>query len=400
MVACVSAYDFDGVVTQPFTDAIAEAERLVTTAPHIESESDLLEGLDYLAGSIAASVHLVFNFSAEHPMLLSGTGPFTKMGLDNPDFLYFATQVDGRHDYVLSGTRGSTVDLNFQLLDSDYTDTEVPGSVTAFDDRDLVIAEDGSYRVSIGATPIADCHKHIPVAARPAQLIVREAYNDWSERRGTVVISRADTIGSGAVPLTKDFIAGRYMGAGLHLVNRVKTWLQFPQWFYMNNPANVFEPPRITPGGLATQFSSVGYFELEPHQALVVTVPKSEAPYQGFQVGSMWYVSLDYTNHQTSLNAEQSHVDPDGMIRLVISDQNPGVSNWIETVGHRRGFLKFRWQRTDRPILDEDGPRAEVVDLDRLPATLPFYADGAISAQQWRNRIAARQTAVATRMLG
>lgn len=400
MVACVSAYDFDGVVTQPFTDAIAEAERLVTTAPHIESESDLLEGLDYLAGSIAASVHLVFNFSAEHPMLLSGTGPFTKMGLDNPDFLYFATQVDGRHDYVLSGTRGSTVDLNFQLLDSDYTDTEVPGSVTAFDDRDLVIAEDGSYRVSIGATPIADCHKHIPIAARPAQLIVREAYNDWSERRGTVVISRADTIGSGAVPLTKDFIAGRYMGAGLHLVNRVKTWLQFPQWFYMNNPANVFEPPRITPGGLATQFSSVGYFELEPHQALVVTVPKSEAPYQGFQVGSMWYVSLDYANHQTSLNAEQSHVDPDGMIRLVISDQNPGVSNWIETVGHRRGFLKFRWQRTDRPILDEDGPRAEVVDFDRLPATLPFYADGAISEQQWRNRIAARQTAVAARMLG
>ena len=400
MVACVSAYDFDGVVTQPFTDAIAEAERLVTTAPHIESESDLLEGLDYLAGSIAASVHLVFNFSAEHPMLLSGTGPFTKMGLDNPDFLYFATQVDGRHDYVLSGTRGSTVDLNFQLLDSDYTDTEVPGSVTAFDDRDLVIAEDGSYRVSIGATPITDCHKHIPIAARPAQLIVREAYNDWFERRGTVVISRADTIGSGAVPLTKDFIAGRYMGAGLHLVNRVKTWLQFPQWFYMNNPANVFEPPRITPGGLATQFSSVGYFELEPHQALVVTVPKSEAPYQGFQVGSMWYVSLDYTNHQTSLNAGQSHVDPDGMIRLVISDQNPGVSNWIETVGHRRGFLKFRWQRTDRPILDEDGPRAEVVDLDRLPATLPFYADGAISEQQWRNRIAARQTAVAARMLG
>lgn len=396
----MSINDFDGVVTRPFTDAIAEAEQLVTTAPHIESESDLLEGLEYLAGSIAASLHLVFNFSADHPVLLSGTGPFTKMGLDNPDFLYFATQIDGRHDYVLSGTRGSTVDLNFQLLDSDYTDTGVPGSVTAFDDRDLVIADDGGYRVSIGATPMADCHKHIPIAARPAQLIVREAYNDWSERRGTVVISRVDTIGSGALPLTKDFIAGRYVGAGMHLVNRVKTWLQFPQWFYMNNPANVFEPPRITPGGLATQFSSVGHFELEPHQALVVTVPKSDAPYQGFQVGSMWYVSLDYANHQTSLNAQQSHVDPDGMIRLVISDQNPGIANWIETVGHRRGFLKFRWQRTDRPVLDEDGPRAEVVDFDRLPGTLPFYADSAVSAQQWHTRIAARQSAVAARMLG
>lgn len=144
----------DDAVTQPFTDAIAEAEKLVASAPHIESEADLLEGLEYLAGSIAASLHLVYNFSTEHPVLLSGTGPFTKMGLDNPDFLYFATQIDGHHDYVLSGTRGSTVDLNFQLLDSAYTDRDVPESVTAFDDRNLAIHEDGSYRVSIGAAPV------------------------------------------------------------------------------------------------------------------------------------------------------------------------------------------------------------------------------------------------------
>ncbi|WP_236740130.1 hypothetical protein, partial [Mycobacteroides abscessus] len=338
-------------MTQPFTDAIAEAEKLVASAPHIESEADLLEGLEYLAGSIAASLHLVYNFSTEHPVLLSGTGPFTKMGLDNPDFLYFATQIDGHHDYVLSGTRGSTVDLNFQLLDSAYTDRDVPESVMAFDDRNLAIHEDGSYRVSIGAAPVTGCDTHIPIAPRPAQLIVREAYNDWTENRGTVAISRADTLGIGAAPLTKEFVLGRYIGAGHHLINRVKTWLQFPQWFYMNNPPNVFEPPRITPGGLSSQFSSVGYFELEPGQALIVTVPKSDAPYQGFQLGSMWYVSLDYINHQTSLNSHQSHVDPDGKIRLVISDQNPGVVNWIETVGHRRGFLKFRWQRTNRPMV-------------------------------------------------
>jgi hypothetical protein len=33
------------VYSQPFTDAIAEAEKLVAAAPHIESEADLLEGL-------------------------------------------------------------------------------------------------------------------------------------------------------------------------------------------------------------------------------------------------------------------------------------------------------------------------------------------------------------------
>ncbi|MHA3019219.1 hypothetical protein ACXPWS_02985 [Mycobacterium sp. BMJ-28] len=387
-------------MTRPFAEAIAEAESLIASAPHIESEADLLEGLQYLAGGIAASVHLVFNFSEDHPTLLSGTGPFTKMGLDNPDFLYFATQLDGRHTYLLSGIRGSTVDLNFQLLDGSYSDSSLPADLTAFDDRALPITEDGTYRVSIGAEPIAGCEVHFAMRPGPAQLIVREAYNDWTERRGTVAVNRVDTLGRGAPTLTEDFIASRYTGAGMHLINRIKTWLQFPQWFYLNNPPNVFEPPRVTPGGLTTQFSAVGYFELEPHQALVVTVPLSDAPYQGFQLGSMWYISLDYINHQTSLNAHQSNVDPDGNIRLVISEHNPGVANWIETVGHRRGFMKFRWQRTDRDIVRTDGPRAEVVDFDRLPGALPFFEDNTVTTAQWEARIAARQLAVATRMLG
>lgn len=36
--------------------------------------------------------------------------------------------------------------------------------------------------------------------------------------------------------------------------------------------------PRLTPGGLATQYSSAGHFELRPGQALVITVPVSDAP--------------------------------------------------------------------------------------------------------------------------
>ena len=71
--------------SQPLIDAIAEAEKLVAAAPFIESEADLLEGLQYLAGCIAACTHVAFDYDRDHPFLHSGTGPFTKMGLDNPD---------------------------------------------------------------------------------------------------------------------------------------------------------------------------------------------------------------------------------------------------------------------------------------------------------------------------
>ncbi|BBY02912.1 hypothetical protein [Mycobacterium seoulense] len=373
--------------SDPLTHAIAEAEKLVADAPFIETEADLLEGLQYLAGCVSACIHLAFDYDRDHPFLQSGTGPFTKMGLDNPDTLYFGTRVHANHDYVVTGRRGTTTDLSFQLLGGEYTDDNVPASQAAFDDRELEIAADGSFEWRVRPTS-------------PGQLVIREVYGDWAAQRGTLAISRLDTAGTAPPPLTRETIEKRYATAGKQLVNRVKTWLQFPQWFYLDLPVNTMVAPRLTPGGLATQYSSVGHYDLRPDQALVITVPVSDAPYLGFQLGSLWYISLDYINHQTSLNNTQAQADPDGKVRIVVADQNPGVTNWVETVGHRRGFLQFRWQRVSRQLTEADGPSVELVDFDAVPARLPFFEHNKISDEEWRARIALRQQQIAARMLG
>ncbi len=377
----------DAISSRAFTDAIAEAERLVREAPHIETEADLLEGLQYLAWGITACTHLAFDFDRDHPFLQSGTGPFTKIGLDNPDTLYFGTRVHTGCDYVVTGQRGTTTDLSFQLLGGEYTAENVPNSETAFDDRRLDVAADGSFQWRF--TPKTN-----------AQLVIREVYNDWSARRGTVAIARTDTAGTAPPPLTADLIEKRWATAGKQLVQRIKTWLQFPQWFYMNIPVNTMVAPRLTPGGLATQYSSAGHFELTPEQALVITLPVTDAPYIGFQLGSLWYISLDYINHQTSLNGTQAQADPDGKIRIVVSEGDPGITNWVETVGHRKGFLQFRWQRVSRELTPADGPTVELVDLASVPDRLPYYGDNTISAEQWRERIALRQIQIQNRMVG
>ncbi len=372
---------------QPLRDAIAEAEDLVRAAPHIDNEADLLEGLQYLAGCIAACTHLAFDYDRDHPFLQSGTGPFTKMGLDNPDTLYFGTRVGAGHEYVVTGVRGTTTDLSFQLLGGEYTEAQVPDSETAFDDRRLDIASDGSFEWRF--TPKTN-----------AQLVIREVYNDWSAIRGTVAISRTDTAGTAPPPLSAELIAKRYATAGRQLVQRVKTWLQFPQWFYLNIPVNTMVAPRLTPGGLAMQYSSAGHFDLTAEQALVITLPVTDAPYLGFQLGSMWYISLDYINHQTSLNGSQAQADPDGKIRIVVSDTDPGITNWVETLGHRRGFLQFRWQRVSRELTEADGPTVELVDVADVPSRLPYYSDNRIAPEAWRARIALRQRQIQNRMVG
>lgn len=368
----------------PLTHAIAEAEELVAAAPHIESEADLLEGLQYLAGCIAACTHLAFDYDRDHPFLQSGTGPFTKMGLDNPDTLYFGTRVHANHDYVVTGRRGTTTDLSFQLLGGEYTDDNVPVSQAAFDDRELQIAPDGSFEWRFRPTD-------------PGQLVIREVYGDWAAQ---LAISRLDTAGTAPPPLSRETIEKRFATAGKQLVNRVKTWLQFPQWFYFNIPVNTMVAPRLTPGGLATQYSSVGHYELRPDQALVITIPVTDAPYLGFQLGSLWYISLDYINHQTSLNNTQAQADPDGKVRIVVADQNPGVTNWVETLGHRKGILQFRWQRVSRQLTDADGPTVELVDIDAVPAALPYFEHNKISEDDWRARIALRHQQIQARMLG
>jgi hypothetical protein len=186
--------------------------------------------------------------------------------------------------------------------------------------------------------------------------------------------------------------------AGKILVSRLHTFLAFAERFYLGLPVNTLTPPRPTPGGLSTQYSSVGHYDLDDDQAMVVTVPASDAPYQGIQLGSMWYVSLDYVNHQTSLTAHQARTDPDGRIRYVISERDPGVANWLERTGHRRGYVQLRWQRLSRALTAEDGPRVDLVAVDDLAKQLPYHEP--LPAGAWRDRIAARQAATADRMLG
>jgi len=390
-------------VTQSFADAVLEAEKIITGAPHVQTEQDLAEGYDYLAGSIRSSLQLAWAYQRDFPYFVASTGPYTKLGLDNPDTLYFHAYLRDDAEYVVTGRRGTTADLSFQVLNGDYSPVEVPDSLSAFDDREIEIAGDGTFELRFGPARADPGPGYVTLGPGSAMLLVREVYSDWdTERRGTISIYRADRRGSAPPPVTDPSAAAkRYRVAGKILLSRLRTFLAFPEWFYLKLPVNTMTPPRPTPGGLASQFSSAGHYDLGDDEAMIVTVPaagRAVAPYQGIQLGSMWYVSLDYINHQTSLTADQARTDPDGQMRFVISERDPGVVNWLERTGHRRGYVQIRWQRLTRDLGPEDGPQVEVVGFGDLARALPYHEQARITSPQYARRIAARQAAVASRM--
>jgi hypothetical protein len=374
-------------LTRPFREAIERAEQLIRGAPLIRSQADLEEGLDYLAGRIRASLQLAFDHDLNRPLFINSTHQFSRQGLDNPDAVYFHCYLAEDASYVVRGRRGSTADLSFQVMADGYSADGTPASLQAFDDRELDVAADGSFEFTFGPLPGAKT------------LIVREVFNDWdTEERGTLWIERRDRVGVPAPPKPMSRLARQYDVAGRLLTGSIETWFAFPHFFMWTEPVNTLTVPASTPGGLTSQFSSIGHYELADDEAMVVSVPTCEdCAYQAIQIGSDWYASTDYETHQTSLTKAQAVSDPDGVMRFVISQQDPGLANWLETLGHRTGPIMLRWQRLIRQLTAADGPTVEVVPFDELPKVLPFHSP--LTPEEYAVRIAARQRSVARRML-
>ncbi|RNL77696.1 hypothetical protein EFL95_16960 [Nocardioides marmorisolisilvae] len=379
-------------MTKVFSDAVAEAEGLIANPPFEISEQERAEGYDYLAGSIRSSLQMAFDYDLVHPVLINPTHQYARQGLDNPDAIYFNAYLDEGATYEVSGVRGTTTDLSFQVMDGNYSADGSPTSLAAFDDRELDVAADGSFSWKFG--PEMGLKKG-------ATLIVREVYNDWTtEERGTLRIQRLDTAGTPREPFAMDKVAKRYGVAAKMLIGKIKTWFSFPEWFTYKEPVNTLTVPKSTPGGLASQFSSLGHYDLTEDEALVVTVPVSDvAPYQAIQIGSKWYVSTDYEHYQSSLTGAQSQADPDGFFRYVISTRNPEIANWLDTTGHDKGVIMLRWQRVARDLTEQDGPSVELVAFDEVAKHLPYYEDNRVTPEQYAARIADRQVGIARRMI-
>ena len=378
-------------LTKVLSDAIAEAEELVANAPFIKTEADRLEGYDYLAGRIRMALQTAFDYDLEQPLFVNPTHQFSRQGLDNPDAVYLNAYLREGVEYVVRGRRGTSADLSFQVMGGAYTADSAATSLMALDDRELAIADDGTFEFRYVAEPGAKT------------MIVREVFNDWDhEERGTLTIERPDTLGRPRRPLTHELLAKKYDVAARSLVGSIQTWFAFPQFFQYKEPVNTLTVPKTTPGGLSSQFSSIGHYELAEDEAMIVSVPRCEdCSYQAIQIGSDWYASTDYETHQTSLTKAQAFSDDDGVMRFVISERPPlggaPIANWLETTGHRTGPIMLRWQRLERDLTEADGPSVQVVPVADVPGLLPQLTP--LTDEEYAARIIARQRAVARRMI-
>jgi hypothetical protein len=146
-------------------------------------------------------------------------------------------------------------------------------------------------------------------------------------------------------------------------------------------------------GAAAENVTVWGSWELGDDEALVIEVTPPESLYWSVSLGNYWWETIDYANHQSSLNGHQAVIDDDGAFRAVVAHRDPGVANWLDTAGHGCGPAIFRWVRSAGapPV-----PDTRVVRLDELDRFLPATAARVDPAAR-QQVIASRRAAVRRR---
>ena len=81
--------------------------------------------------------------------------------------------------------------------------------------------------------------------------------------------------------------------------------------------------------------------------------------------------SLEWVHRQSSLNGFTARLDGDGKFRAVIASQDPGVPNWLDTVGRKTGMIYGRWTNSTSDVAPTV-TKVKVTDVrGHLPAATP-----------------------------
>lgn len=438
---------------QDARDAIDQPELM----PPPATERNLAEGYRYLMGYVHSAVERAFHSDPQRPHFRNALSVITRSTIDNPDAIYFYTAIDGRQSYRLRGKTGDTRHWRGEspaagghkaphYVIFETTSGELPGDTGSLmelrpglkaqtgrlDSSRIEVNDDGSFEILLAPErPTGYSGNFIPTLKlvtrsqptdatgspeRYANYISgRQLFNDWEHEEAIhFEIYQEGAEGSHAPPYCADKAAQELRQFGGIVRNQMHFWNAF--WTILMGtygaregsipgvafPRNSFNTVNAasgaTGGGQSTNLYAGGVFELEPDEALVIENRIRLKPqYIGFQVGNLWGESIEYANQIGSLNGHQMTADADGVLRIVLAHRDPGVPNWVDTTGHREGFMSPRWTYSETPE-PKDWPviTATKVPFSEIRQHLPA-ATATVSPEERRAQIRIRQLHVQRR---
>lgn len=326
-------------------------ERLLAKLPQFErTDPQVQQEVARLAlESLSMAVIEGIGGDGDHPALLPNGNVVMNFPQPNADTIYRISRVTPGGTYRLRGQRGTLRLLNIGQIGPmpGEPGAGLPGSTRSFLDLNALHV-DAQGRFDLILSPIrparysGDWWQLQPATTR---LLLRMVSSDWSkERDPTISIERIDLPPQKPRPTAAD-LEQRLRALPLAIASLPLRFVDHAEQLRAEGYVNKLKIHDLSQaGGLAGQSYYEGAFDLGENEALLIEAPvPPTCAYRSILLGNDIHETIDWYNNHSSLNDSQANADRDGVLRIVVAGEDPGVPNWLDTAGHRRGLIQGRW---------------------------------------------------------
>lgn len=356
-----------------FCDRLKAAGQRVFKDHNPASGVHRADGFRFLTQNLGQAFDLALETrDTRHPLIHPFCTPTRKLGGDCADFTYHQAWIDGNCVYRLSGTRGTARFLNITVqgprpdgsgvLHEPFGDTPEAN----LSGGDLVAGPDGGFEVFVGGPRRGP--NWLPTTSGTRKLFIRQGFDTWDEEPARLSIERVGMDTPRPVVTPAEMIEA-VEWAGAFVSGLMDDWPEYP-FAYGGVDAdhpNRFPAVEATGADAKRGRAAVNmYWVLAKDEALIIEFDAHHGLWSLTNMGA-FFASMDFLYRPVSYTPSRAAVDGDGKIRVVLSHDDPGVHNWMDTQGFERGHVTYRHMLEGEPaVLD-----ARVVRRADLGGALP-----------------------------
>ncbi|MFP5307830.1 MAG: DUF1214 domain-containing protein [Gammaproteobacteria bacterium] len=291
----------------------------------------------------------------QYPMLHPFCTPSRKLGGDAADIVYLQAWIDGASVYRVSGNAGTARFLNFTVQGArpdKIRGTDWPSLHEPFGDipeanlfgHQLQTEPDGRFELYLGGERREP--NWLPTTPGSRKLFVRQGFDRWDERPAQLTIERIGMSAPRPLPTPQTMIDA-IDWAGRFVTGLMNDWPEHPYRYSggVVDPINVNRFPRAAGGDAADakRGRAIAHlcWQLAADEALIVEFDAHDGFWMLSNNGA-FFNSMDYLYRPVSYTPSRTRVDADGKVRLILSHDDPGYHNWLDTQGFVRGNLTYR----------------------------------------------------------
>lgn len=357
----------DGTAWREFCRALEKAGDTILRESAPADAFNRAEGYRYLTRLLRASLESQIESSDVcFPRFYQLSNETIKIGNDNPDNTYHNCNISGRHDYRITGTRGSVPYISFGTKAGTYeTDGEM-WPTGQLDSREMEINEDGTFEIIVSSDPKPG--NWLRMQEETGMIIVRQLFTTRIDEVEAIYDIECLTRGDAddrLDPASLESALGRATDFVTNTSNLFTDWMELYEKHLNALPRDDQERCQRA-GGDANIHYLQSYWKLAPDEALLIEADRiPEKGHWNLQISNFWMESLDYRYHRVHVNKHTAHYEEDGSVRIVLAHENPGSAfpNWLETCGHDCGGMLFRWIESEG---DHPPVKTSVVKLSDL----------------------------------